>query len=154
MQLGEEVPDAVTGSNSEAESNAEHVLDELQSSDGTDMMVGGSTPSPVEMQVGEESGSTSEAHNENEDSETPSKHYRSLNEIYEDTSEIELKMDFQGAALLGEVEEPTCYAEAVGNPEWEMAMENEIQSIVKNKTWTLTELPPGHRPIRLKWCSN
>jgi hypothetical protein len=74
-----------------------------------------------------------------------------LNEIYEDTSEIELKMDFQGAALLGEVEEPTCYAEAAGNPEWEMAMENEIQSIVKNKTWTLTELPPGHRPIGLKW---
>jgi len=22
---------------------------------------------------------------------------------------------------------------------------------VKNKTWTLTELPSGHRPIGLKW---
>jgi hypothetical protein len=70
-----------------------------------------------------------------------------LNEIYEDTSETEL----EGVALLAEVEEPTCYAEVAGNPEWEMAMENEIQSIVKNKAWTLTGLPPGHRPIGLKW---
>jgi len=30
-------------------------------------------------------------------------------------------------------------------------MENEIQSIEKNKTWTLTDLPLGQKPIGLKW---
>jgi hypothetical protein len=49
MQPGRQVPDAITRSNSEAESNAESMSDELQSSDGTDMMAGGSTPSPAEM---------------------------------------------------------------------------------------------------------
>lgn len=30
-------------------------------------------------------------------------------------------------------------------------MKNELDSIEKNGTWNLTELPPGHRHIRLKW---
>lgn len=30
-------------------------------------------------------------------------------------------------------------------------MKNELDSIEKNGTWKLTELPPGHRPIGLKW---
>jgi len=89
--------------------------------------------------------------NGTEDLDTPPLHYKSLNEIYDNTSEIELELDFEGEALLAEVEEPTSYSEAAGNLEWEKAMENEIQSIVKNKTWTLTELPSGHRPIGLKW---
>jgi len=89
--------------------------------------------------------------NGTEDSDTPPLHDKSLNEIYDNTSEIELELDFEGEALLAEVEEPTSYSEAAGNPEWEKAMENEIQSVVKNKTWTLTELPSGHRPIGLKW---
>ena len=101
------------------------------------------------MQVGEHSASGSTTENENEDS-LPM-HYRNLADIYDNTSEVELELDSEGEALLAEVEEPTSYSEEVGNPEWELAMENEIQSIMKNKTWTLTELPPGHRPIGLKW---
>jgi hypothetical protein len=31
------------------------------------------------------------------------------------------------------------------------AMLDEIASIEENKTWRLVDLPPGHRPIRLKW---
>lgn len=30
-------------------------------------------------------------------------------------------------------------------------MEAEINSIEKNKTWDLTELPEGHKAIGLKW---
>lgn len=29
--------------------------------------------------------------------------------------------------------------------------EKELESIEKNKTWTLIELPSGHKPIGLKW---
>jgi hypothetical protein len=71
--------------------------------------------------------------------------------VYDDTSEIELELDSEGEALLAETKEPTCYVDATGNPEWEVAMENEIQSIEKNKTWTLTDLPLGQKPIGLKW---
>jgi hypothetical protein len=30
-------------------------------------------------------------------------------------------------------------------------MEEELRAIEKNRTWTLTELPPGQRAIGLKW---
>jgi len=160
-QLGGGIPAASPGSNASA------VPDEQQLSDGTSAPTGGEspsagsmlsgqpavehTPSPVGMQNFGQNDCESSAHNDIEDSETPPKHYRSLNEIYDDTSEIELELDSEGEALLVEVEEPTRYANAAGNPDWEKAMENEIQSIEKNGTWALTELPAGHRPIGLKW---
>ena len=34
---------------------------------------------------------------------------------------------------------------------WRLAMDNEIKSIEKNKTWTLTELPLGTKKIGVKW---
>lgn len=34
---------------------------------------------------------------------------------------------------------------------WRDACEDEIESIVKNKTWDLVELPPGAKAIGLKW---
>jgi hypothetical protein len=151
MQPGGEVPIVVIDSNSSARSGARVVPNELQSSDGaTELLAGGGTPSLAgPMQVGEHSASGSTTENENKDS--PPMHYRNLANIYDNTSEVKLELDSEGETLLAKVEEPTSYSEAAGNPEWELAMENEIQSIVKNKTWTLTELPPGHRPIGLKW---
>ncbi|KAD6452986.1 hypothetical protein E3N88_07691 [Mikania micrantha] len=47
--------------------------------------------------------------------------------------------------------EPGNFKEAVGKKEWDKAMNEEIASIEKNKTWTLVDLPNGHRPIGLKW---
>jgi hypothetical protein len=34
---------------------------------------------------------------------------------------------------------------------WSKAMEEELQAIKENQTWTLTELPSGQRAIGLKW---
>ncbi|KAI4312237.1 hypothetical protein MLD38_037072 [Melastoma candidum] len=48
-------------------------------------------------------------------------------------------------------EEPTCYQEVATEACWYDAMEKELESIEKNNTWTLTELPSGHKPIGLKW---
>ncbi|XP_042404662.1 uncharacterized mitochondrial protein AtMg00810-like [Zingiber officinale] len=48
-------------------------------------------------------------------------------------------------------EEPTCYQEATTEACWYEAMEEELETIKMNKTWTLTELPLGHKPIGLKW---
>eukprot|EP00253_Pinus_taeda_P007197 PITA_07197 len=47
--------------------------------------------------------------------------------------------------------EPQTYSEAKGISEWEQAMEAEFQSLQKNHTWTLSDLPEGKKPIRCKW---
>ena len=49
------------------------------------------------------------------------------------------------------MEEPSCYREAAGQPDWEDAMSKEIESIEKNLTWSLVKLPAGHKAIGLKW---
>jgi hypothetical protein len=79
--------------------------------------------------------------------------FRSLAEVYEDAAEVELASDaeIEVNALLVVMEEPTCFQEAAGNNDWMAAMDSEIQSINKNKTWNLVELPAGHKPIGLKW---
>ena len=49
------------------------------------------------------------------------------------------------------MEEPKSLKEAGGDPNWIAAMEEEMNSIRDNKTWSLVELPRGHRAIGLKW---
>jgi len=48
-------------------------------------------------------------------------------------------------------EEPITFAEGEPHEFWRRAMLDEMASIEENQTWTLTELPAGHRPIGLKW---
>lgn len=48
-------------------------------------------------------------------------------------------------------EEPTTYRNAAQQKEWQGIMKLELEAIEKNKTWELTELPPGHKSISLKW---
>lgn len=82
--------------------------------------------------------------------ETPVR-FRNLNEVYQDTVEVELTSDSEVEALLAVMEEPSCYQDAAGDGNWIEAMESEIQSINKNKTWELVKLPAGQKPIGLKW---
>jgi hypothetical protein len=48
-------------------------------------------------------------------------------------------------------DESSTFAEAVSNPCWMKAIQEEMSSITDNKTWSLEELPAGHRAIGLKW---
>ena len=52
---------------------------------------------------------------------------------------------------LVESTDPLYFEEAVKNENWRLAMNNEIKSIEKNQTWTLTELPAGAKKIGVKW---
>lgn len=51
--------------------------------------------------------------------------------------------------------EPSTFTEAVNHPmhskQWEQAILDEYNSLVKNKTWTLTALPAGRKAISCKW---
>ncbi|GKB72637.1 retrovirus-related pol polyprotein from transposon TNT 1-94, partial [Tanacetum coccineum] len=47
--------------------------------------------------------------------------------------------------------EPTSYSQACRNTDWINAMEKELNALEQNRTWELTELPIGHKPITSKW---
>ena len=47
--------------------------------------------------------------------------------------------------------EPRNFEEAKNSKEWTRACEDEIESIEKNRTWELVELPLGAKAIGLKW---
>ena len=78
---------------------------------------------------------------------------RSIYEVYENAADVEVTSDadIEVNALLTVMEEPTCYQEAADSVDWRAAMDSELQSINKNKTWSLVKLPPGQKSIGLKW---
>lgn len=47
--------------------------------------------------------------------------------------------------------DPYSFTEANKSNEWREAMVTEMKSIEKNKTWELTDLPEGVKPIGVKW---
>lgn len=47
--------------------------------------------------------------------------------------------------------EPSNYEEASKSDEWTAAMHEEMESIYRNHTWDLVELPEGKTPIGCKW---
>ncbi|KAK2370871.1 putative mitochondrial protein [Trifolium repens] len=47
--------------------------------------------------------------------------------------------------------EPVDWHEAISDSHWKEAMNEEINSIEKNKTWRLVELPPQKKPVSVKW---
>lgn len=49
---------------------------------------------------------------------------------------------------------PKTYKKALQSPfasQWQAAMDEEFDSLITNKTWRLTNLPPGRKAIRCKW---
>ena len=48
-------------------------------------------------------------------------------------------------------EDPFIFEEAMKEEKWRQTMDNEIISIEKNKTWTLTVLPNDAKKIGVKW---
>ncbi|KAK2352556.1 putative mitochondrial protein [Trifolium repens] len=47
--------------------------------------------------------------------------------------------------------EPINWQDAIANPKWHNAMQEEINSIEKNRTWKLVELPDHKKAISVKW---
>nr|GEZ27152.1 zinc finger, CCHC-type [Tanacetum cinerariifolium] len=75
----------------------------------------------------------------------PVQGYKNLYEIYDRAPEV------QSDELLLVEEEPRNYKEVTQDKKWIEAMQIEINSINKNKTWKLATLPDNQKAIGLKW---
>ncbi|KAJ0534339.1 putative RNA-directed DNA polymerase [Helianthus annuus] len=47
--------------------------------------------------------------------------------------------------------EPNSYNEAIKDPRWIEAMNNEMEALYRNNTWVVVDLPKGRKPIGCKW---
>jgi hypothetical protein len=47
--------------------------------------------------------------------------------------------------------EPTCFEQAIGNPKWDNAMDEEMAMLDANATWELVALPKDKKAIGCKW---
>ncbi|CAL8151775.1 unnamed protein product [Prunus armeniaca] len=52
---------------------------------------------------------------------------------------------------ISKISEPTCFQEAKSKFVWRKAMEEEIQALDENNTWTIVKLPEGKKPVGCKW---
>lgn len=77
--------------------------------------------------------------------------YRSIPDIYANIEEVATVDEEKSELIMAVSWEPNYYREAGTEACWYKTMEKELESIEKNNTWTLTELPSGHKPISLKW---
>ena len=46
---------------------------------------------------------------------------------------------------------PNSVQEALADPMWKAAMNEDMKSLQKNKTWELVECPPGKKPVGCRW---
>ncbi|KAJ0558737.1 putative RNA-directed DNA polymerase [Helianthus annuus] len=86
--------------------------------------------------------------------DSPFQGFRSVDELYEETTpmnEQEVQDMYERDELLLLNDEPSSYKEASSEESWRKAMQAELESIEKNRTWTLTQLPSNQKAIGLKW---
>lgn len=71
---------------------------------------------------------------------------RSLKELYDQNDEMDQLSFFALMAC-----DPICFDEAAKEDVWIDAMDEEIDSIKRNETWDLVDLPEGKKSIGVKW---
>ena len=52
---------------------------------------------------------------------------------------------------LSTVSIPNSVLEALADPRWKAAMNEEMKSLQKNETWELVDRPPGKKPVGCRW---
>jgi hypothetical protein len=54
-------------------------------------------------------------------------------------------------ANISGITEPTSYTQTIQDPHWQAAIQDELDALEQQDTWTLMLLPSGHKPIGCKW---
>ncbi|KAJ0440609.1 putative RNA-directed DNA polymerase [Helianthus annuus] len=120
----------------------------------SDSSHGSSTTSQGSGSSGPETSSKNETESsgvEGSSSSSDSTHrVRGLVDLYENTRPLRPD-EFETCQFALSSLEPTTPQEAVSKAEWKRAMEEELASLQKHNTWTLTDLPEGKQAIGLKW---
>ena len=58
---------------------------------------------------------------------------------------------FMYMANVVQVQEPTCFSDAVGVEQWNVAMDEEMNALDDSGTWELTPFPEEKKEIGCKW---
>jgi len=81
--------------------------------------------------------------------------YKGINQRNDSDSDGEAHMSYAYIAETGLWTDPASYEEAINYPiygkEWELAIKDEYESLMKNGAWELVELPPGRNVVTCKW---
>ncbi|RVW84526.1 Retrovirus-related Pol polyprotein from transposon TNT 1-94 [Vitis vinifera] len=64
--------------------------------------------------------------------------------FHEDSMYFSSESELQGTI-------PNSVQEALADPRWKAAMNEEMKSLHKNETWELVECPPGKKPVGCRW---
>lgn len=80
------------------------------------------------------------------DSPLQNQRTRSLRNLYEQTPVIDEHLQYALFSC-----QPTCFEEAAKDPQWIQAMNKAIDSIERNQTWDLVDIPSDKSCIGLKW---
>lgn len=81
------------------------------------------------------------------ETESEPQRFRPLSDIYDTTDVVEIEEEL----LLSGIDAPITFEQAIKDEAWRASMDTEIDTIEKNHTWQLTDLPHGHKAIDLKW---
>ena len=73
---------------------------------------------------------------------------QSIQEVYQEGPKIVAKYALMAKVI--QVETPSTFEEAKGKDEWEEAMQEEYNSLMKNGTWELATLPNGKNVVSCK----
>ena len=92
---------------------------------------------------------TDDSENEEEQEETPI-----ISSIKQRLRSWTKGKEVSNVAMLDDFKDPTTFKEALkskDSKEWLKAMNQEYDSLIKNNTWELVDLPEGRKPVNCKW---
>ncbi|XP_019155729.1 PREDICTED: uncharacterized protein LOC109152485 [Ipomoea nil] len=53
--------------------------------------------------------------------------------------------------MTASTDDPTCYSQAVGHPQWRDAMDQDFNALLHNNMWTLVPATPDMNIVGCKW---
>jgi len=109
--------------------------------------LGGASP-PHTPPVQQIEWATPPTHDSDFSSDAPLR-YRTIPNLLDTTEQIQ-EFEYSGFCFVA-AEEPRTTEEAMSEECWRKAMELEMRAIEDNRTWVVSDLPPGHKAIGLKW---